>query len=486
MLALALLPGVAWGEELVLTADPGDLPLIIRGRHDAQTSTFSGNLRLTSSAAASEALTVLAPDLVLVEDPEVRIDRSYVAIPSGTTLSAGQPHDLRVTVSNVARAGRYRAVDRLNGDRPSRLVIEAGRAASLSVEIELRVTARPDVQLGGTAASFGFTRCVWLECLFGGLLGVPGPDETQTIHLTNRGHLPVELASEPLNVVLRGERSGEVPPERVVTLAGAPAAALVHGRPAPIALRVDTGLLGADRYKGELLFSFAGGEAPLAVPADVSVRHSPLFPAIVLLLALFLGRRTKGEGAPTNLARMELLFDLEVLDWQIGQIDAGNIQQQLFGKVNGVRQLVLDGEVDQARSELAEVRAMMDTGVEATSPARAAVARAENTAARLRAAPASAAAAGLTAPERAISWAAQTLSGAEARAPTRKELLARPLGYLLLLALLVAIGLQTLYLSSATFGSAGVWDYLSLVLWGMSADIAQRTLQDLPAPPAPT
>jgi hypothetical protein len=60
--------------------------------------------------------------------------------------------------------------------------------------------------------------------------------------------------------------------------------------------------------------------------------------------------------------------------------------------------------------------------------------------------------------------------------------LVRPLLGGLLLVLLWFIGYQSLYLNgSATFGSGGVADYLPLFVWGLSADIAQRTLQSLPA-----
>ncbi len=44
------------------------------------------------------------------------------------------------------------------------------------------------------------------------------------------------------------------------------------------------------------------------------------------------------------------------------------------------------------------------------------------------------------------------------------------------------LGLQTLYVNSgATFGVGGLYDYLGLFLWGVTADVAQRTLLNLPA-----
>lgn len=55
----------------------------------------------------------------------------------------------------------------------------------------------------------------------------------------------------------------------------------------------------------------------------------------------------------------------------------------------------------------------------------------------------------------------------------------RPLMFLLLLILLAFVGLYNSYIKNATFGSEGYFDYLSLFLWGISADVAQKTLQNL-------
>lgn len=41
------------------------------------------------------------------------------------------------------------------------------------------------------------------------------------------------------------------------------------------------------------------------------------------------------------------------------------------------------------------------------------------------------------------------------------------------------LGLFTLYAKKSTFGSNGLFDYFSVAVWGLSADIAQRTLQGL-------
>jgi hypothetical protein len=55
----------------------------------------------------------------------------------------------------------------------------------------------------------------------------------------------------------------------------------------------------------------------------------------------------------------------------------------------------------------------------------------------------------------------------------------RPLLAVVLILLLVGLGLKTLYAGNASFGSNGFTDYFGLVLWGLSADVAARTLTSL-------
>jgi len=57
--------------------------------------------------------------------------------------------------------------------------------------------------------------------------------------------------------------------------------------------------------------------------------------------------------------------------------------------------------------------------------------------------------------------------------------LQKALAFLLLLVLLAGIGLKTLYLDVSTFGANGFFDYLGLFLWGMSSDIAKKTLENV-------
>lgn len=80
--------------------------------------------------------------------------------------------------------------------------------------------------------------------------------------------------------------------------------------------------------------------------------------------------------------------------------------------------------------------------------------------------------------ERIASFAA----GAPPQLPVGRHGFVKDLMFVVLLVGLVIVGLYSLYTKNATFGSNGLFDYFSLAVWGLSADVAQRTLQGLQLP----
>ena len=56
--------------------------------------------------------------------------------------------------------------------------------------------------------------------------------------------------------------------------------------------------------------------------------------------------------------------------------------------------------------------------------------------------------------------------------------LLRPLLWLVLLLGLIALGMKSLYVDNSIFGASS-FDYISLVFWGLSSDVASRTLGSL-------
>lgn len=85
-------------------------------------------------------------------------------------------------------------------------------------------------------------------------------------------------------------------------------------------------------------------------------------------------------------------------------------------------------------------------------------------------------------PGRATRWLA-TLAGSDLLGAGARFFVWRPVFFLALLFLLTLIGLKSIYIDNGTnFGVGGVYDYLGLFLWGLSADVVQRTLQNLSLP----
>lgn len=74
------------------------------------------------------------------------------------------------------------------------------------------------------------------------------------------------------------------------------------------------------------------------------------------------------------------------------------------------------------------------------------------------------------------------LWGTQAERARRRDMWLRPLMKWILVIFLALIGLQTLYLSNATFGASGLFEYLPLLLWGFGSNVAGSTFQNLPLP----
>lgn len=76
-----------------------------------------------------------------------------------------------------------------------------------------------------------------------------------------------------------------------------------------------------------------------------------------------------------------------------------------------------------------------------------------------------------------------TLAGTDLIGAGTRFFVLRPIFFVALLILLTLVGLKSLYIDNGTtFGSGGLYDYLGLFMWGLSAEIAQRTLQTLTLP----
>ena len=299
-------------------------------------------------------------------------------------------------------------------------------------------------------------------------------------------------------------------------------------------------------YTGSVYLTLADRPARVAVPVDLSVRTGPLWPLVALLVGIILGRlfrymQAKGAAQADALAalyRVEARLDdaepedrrvladqattvrrlidegafdtaaaerqklekrLEVLH-KLGQIQAEPVAQaqSTLNVIDDVRRLIRLGQDEEAQKKMAELttalanppREELPEGLRDFIPPQAA-----DRAKRL----ADTASDALTRP--ALQSGSLPLTGRQrlARAFSslesfRTDLLlwvGRPLLYLTLLLGLLAVGLSSLYIDKgATFGANPLSDYTTLLIWGLSADVASRTLSTLggtpgsPTPPA--
>ncbi|GAB4424948.1 MAG: hypothetical protein OHK0015_04420 [Chloroflexi bacterium OHK40] len=521
-LGALLLPSPARAQSL--TVDGADNPLAIRGTLDGETTAFSGNVRLIADVDVDE-LQLLASELTREGDPTTIIDRSNVSIPTGTTLRAGQPRDVRVTVANVRRPGTYTGELRF-------LLPDQPLTSAIAVPLQLQVDARPDVQPATPAMSLRLMRCGWfLDCALGRLLLHPTATlDTWPLQLDNRTDQTVVVTNT--NLVLVGEGSGLAlgPGEILISVPRE----LAPRSTQALTMTVARAQIAPDRYKGHVDVVVERGASPARVTLEIAVREGPFWALVAICAGVVIGRLVRGQQTPAvqlqfrqlerlNRARAQLgrvsdqelvrlygasLLALEraiaagqeseeAIAARIAQAEAvaeylvslDDIKQHLIRNnytsllerlqpaFQAAGKLAVQGQIEAANAKRQEIEdalvadSAMGEGDDALVHSRTSGSRLAEAAEPAEQRP------------RRFDWLAQllaALTGSPVAGLHWRYWLLRPLLYLLLLGLLMLVGLQTLYVNNGvTFGAAGLFDYLGLILWGLSADVAQRTLQDL-------
>jgi hypothetical protein len=284
-----------------------------------------------------------------------------------------------------------------------------------------------------------------------------------------------------------------------------------------------------DHYVGDVQIK-TSSDVLLRVPVDINVRTGPGGPLIVLFCGILLGRLIKymkDKGGPQS----DLL--LQVYEFEGRIAGSPDDQKLLQPMVQSVKEEIYATQLDQARTEFtavenrwtllgtlrsleqtlepraseAGVRAILDSigavrgmiALKKDQDAATAVGKIEAAVQSLASQPgapvpafALAAAQAKTAQAAAGRSAYATIKASpivrilslvtglaqEVRAEVSLWVL-RPIGYLLLIAALMAIGLQQLYLKNPTFGVDPFSDYFGVFIWAMSSDVASRTLSNL-------
>lgn len=513
----------------ILVEGPGDRPLILRATLDGRgNASAAGNIQLTAPGRAVQGLRILASDLDRSETPAARIERSSVTGPASTSLIADQPQDLRITVANIALPGTYKGT--------LRFYIPEQSEPALTVPLELRVDARPDVKAVYPTLNRQAVRCSGWSC---GIAGIVLPSGTVRVDwpvpLENR--TLQQAVIEEATLMLRGEKSGELLPAEALKIDQELPAKLGVGQLSTFKLRLAPEKASADAYRGQLRLKLQGSDDPLLISLELSVREGPLLALIVIVLGICMGRLVRQMDTPEVQRQLKLFGRHQAALGRIGKVqDAsalGHLQQQLAqikerieqgrdseetigaaldqieargaflcdlerlveraGKLRGGERMVAEIAPDVARAraallqdKLAEAEELRKKILETLTQdgtmgdRDAEEETTERSGPRLVPLPPAQPQPGRLA--RILGRLLSLLSGLRPSSADVRYWFVRPLLGVMLLVLLTLLGLQTLYVNAgSSFGAAGLYDYLGLFLWGLSADVAQRTLHSLPS-----
>ncbi len=370
----------------------------------------------------------------------------------------------------------------------------------------------------------------WADCLLSRMV-LPNSMQVDTYQLwfENGSATPIGVAQTA--TIARGQLTGYQLTENNLGLKESNQT-LLGNQITRLNLQVNRLQIPPDHYDGKVFFMLKDGNTRLTLPVTLNVRSGPLLPVFALFLGVVLGRLLKymqARGGP-QADKLKLINRLEA------DLNALHPEDQklLASMLLSVRQLVFREELTQADAQISLMRARLEVlqklrriqerlEADATGnlqqflpqieQARLFLSAAEDAAAQrelatlqdeLSGVRGDATAADL---ETAVSHVAQRLDAKAAIAPIsakgwrrfhlRKSLIGlagvsdelraeatlwvvRPLLSIGLLVGLALIGLNELYIEKGTtLGAKPFSDYWGLILWGLSADVASRSLTSL-------
>lgn len=513
---LLILPGTSGATEVQVL--PGDAPVKIRGRIGDDT-TFVKRFGLMAPVAVPE-LILHSTDLVRTDSKE-QVGRQQVALTSTAKidLAPNTPKDVEIKVTGIKLPGTYKGT--LNFLQPGQ-----GLKAVVTVPIEVTAEGVPKLtqRKGSEAIKIQLVDCAWLGCLAARVIQPGAFLSTYPLTFDNASLEPFEMTATvnatgdvthgSLGNVLTVQSPVQVPVQSVFTL--------------PIEIQKSKPL--PDHYVGDVQLKMAVDAPPLKIPLEVNVRTGPIVPLIILLVGILFGRLLKymkDKGTPQS----DLLLNLYHLQSRIAASPDARLFQPML---EVVKALIYDMQLDDAKKEMTNIEnrwTQLKTlrGLESTlaprsqepdvkriledirnaidliknkqdQQASALVTQIQTAVQKLPPSPPAFAAAHAMATaqaKKAVADATRTVQGVT-ETPTwyvrllslftgingglRAEVtlrVVRPTLYLVLIGFLIILGIQQLYLKNATFGSDPISDYLGLLVWAMSSDVASRTLASL-------
>jgi hypothetical protein len=516
--------------DTIITVDAKDKPLQIKGWLNEE-NTLIGSIRL-SAPAKVEQFQFLASDLQRQEGDEI-IGRQQVSFIGETKLQAGIPKDFQVKVSNPQSPGTYK------GQIEIRLPTQKPQI----VDFNVLVKARPKLTSvrGNEQVQLQLTQCNWwLDCgLTRAIFNKSAFLQTWDLAFDNTEDASVKVIGA--EVLLKGEQTGYQLSSNQIKVPNIPQT-LKADQIVKLPLNWETNKIPPDRYTGAVYLSLEGGKERLIIPVNLTMRIAPLIPLFILFLGIICGRLTKymqEKGIPQAetlgkvkelekqlikadpsdqktlipmLSKAEQLVQqmkLEAATTEVEKISARfeclqqlrNIEQNLepfktnpqvkgdsgiMQKINNIRMQINLSQDEQAKTLLEQLQ--QDIGKLQLPPMmgdKTPVNLSEVVKGVKDAVVAVGAAVQSNVKEpvdKWVQWLQKSLiflSGSQFRTQATYWF-ARPLFSLMLLVGLSVVGMRSLYMQKgSTFGADPFSDYLGLLVWGLSADVASRSLSNL-------
>ena len=562
LLLLMLLPLAAQGRQGSIAVESGDKPLVIKGWVGDENS-FVGNIGMTLQGlpptASPVKLNIYKSDLIQVGG-NGRVLGQSVAVTGDQTLTPEVTVTYQVKVTGVKEPGEYHG--RINFQLAGQ-----SRDAAVTVNVVLFASVRPALSLlsENDRLQANLVKCGF-DCTLAGLL-LPAAAFKNEITLGFEKPVAAPLVISDITVAVKGDQtrftlndqklkihldklkqsqqpagSNEQAAQPSPSPQGATEASGAKGD-SPLTAKkyltlpaeIITGEIPADHYAGNVYLTVDGQSNALKIPVDFNVRSGPLWPLLILLVSILLGRLFKFMQDKGN-AIADALRSINRIEFRLGDAHPADVEI-ITPMLRAARDLVTQEKSTEAAAaanaisarlstlgELRQIEARL-TGKE-TDPAVVSILaniRQAREQIRLQQDDAAKAMVGKIKDALVALAAASPLTGADnsdlADAVARADVasatvaplgtvsrtmgsrlrgglvwlsgltnefraeatlfLARPLLWLALLLGLLALGLKTLYVDNPVFGANPFTDFLGLVFWGLSADVASRTLSGL-------
>jgi hypothetical protein len=512
-----------------ITVDPEDTPLEIRATL-GQEDSFVETIRLRSTGAEIKNFAFL-PSRLRREDGQVTIGRQQVEMPGVHDVGRGRASDYQVKITGVTRAGVYRGQFSLLCDG-----CPDGRAVVVPLTLVVRAAPTLEPVKGSEQLQMRLAQCGRWDCWAVRFLTPSAASRERTLKFQVPALSDVSITG--VQLVARGEKGGhdlassEVDADVGPSEDGLATVQVVTAHEPP-----------ADKYTGSMFLTVSGRDDRVVLPVDVAVKDGPLGAFVVIVGALLFSRLlswARGRGGPLGEAQQTLDTLRNRIDREVPR-DRGLLQPAMVDVAHAVER----GDVEKAAalsqaisariellariarlkaSELTDdddvvllERARQEVGLGNDAQAKTTVEEVEgrlkkkrptgasrqvNEAwmsvlgdmARARDAAKSAASASsriensvVNRLKRVFRSGSFFVAGASpwvlGTAHSWLSQVLRVLFGLALFILLTIAGLEALYANASdSFGSAKIYDYVALVVWGLSAEVAQRTLTNLRGP----